>query len=123
MDLKAHGWMDDDDVGWQCLTCVLFFFLSFFWCQALERISKFVHSTVLPGAADEIGVLCFNIVSAHPEESVTRLLVPLMESIVSSLAESPSTGFSGSGVRTSGADFKVNSNNPSCPNPHKKQCQ
>jgi hypothetical protein len=29
MDLKAHGWMDDDDVGLQCLTGVLFFFLCF----------------------------------------------------------------------------------------------
>lgn len=66
-----------------------------------------MHSTVLPGAADEIGSLCNAAVYANPETSVEVLLVPIMRSIVSSLAESPSTGFSGDGVRTEGADFKV----------------
>ncbi|KAG0602531.1 hypothetical protein M758_10G020700 [Ceratodon purpureus] len=75
--------------------------------QALKTVSKFVRSTVLPGAANEIGSLCRAAVYANPEMSVEVLLVPLMHSIVSSLAESPSTGFSGDGVRTEGADFKV----------------
>lgn len=66
-----------------------------------------MHSTVLPGAADEIGSLCGAAVYANPETSVEVLLVPIMRSVVSSLAESPSTGFSGDGVRTEGADFKV----------------
>ena len=70
-------------------------------------VTKFVHSTVLPGAADEIGSLCGAAVYANPETSVEILLVPIMRSIVSSLSESPCTGFSGSGVRTEGADFKV----------------
>lgn len=70
-------------------------------------VVKFVHSTVLPGAADEIGSLCGAAVYANPRISVEVLLVPIMRSIVSSLAESPSTGFSGDGVRTEGADFKV----------------
>jgi proteasome activator subunit 4 len=75
--------------------------------QALKMVSKFVRSTVLPGAANEIGSLCRAAVYANPEMSVEVLLVPLMHSVVSSLAESPSTGFSGDGVRTEGADFKV----------------
>lgn len=75
--------------------------------QALKRVAKFVHSTVLPGAADEIGSLCGAAVYANPQISVDVLVVPIMRSIVSSLAESPSTGFSGDGVRTEGADFKV----------------
>lgn len=75
--------------------------------QALKMVVKFVHSTVLPGAADEIGSLCGAAVYANPRISVEVLLVPIMRSIVSSLAESPSTGFSGDGVRTEGADFKV----------------
>jgi len=70
-------------------------------------VAKFVHSTVLPGAADEIGSLCAAAVYANPETSVDVLLVPIMRSIVSSLSESPSTGFSGDGVRTEGADIKV----------------
>lgn len=70
-------------------------------------MAKFVHSTVLPGAADEIGSLCGAAVYANPQISVEVLVVPIMRSIVSSLAESPSTGFSGDGVRTEGADFKV----------------
>lgn len=75
--------------------------------QALKMVSKFVRSTVLPGAANEIGSLCRAAVYANPERSVELLLLPLMHSVVSSLAESPSTGFSGDGVRTEGADFKV----------------
>lgn len=70
-------------------------------------VTKFVHSTVLPGAAEEVGTLCGAACYARPESSISVLMVPLMDSVVSSLAEAPSTGFSGTGVRTPGADFKV----------------
>ena len=50
-----------------------------------------------------VGLACY----ARPESSISVLMVPLMHSVVSSLREAPSTGFSGSGVRTPGADFKV----------------
>uniref|UniRef100_A0A0D6R2L6 Proteasome activator subunit 4 n=1 Tax=Araucaria cunninghamii TaxID=56994 RepID=A0A0D6R2L6_ARACU len=64
------------------------------YLQALKKISKFVHSHILPGAAAEVGLLCSATLYTNPGEAVVYLIQPMISSVVSSLKDSPSTGFS-----------------------------
>lgn len=62
--------------------------------QALKKISRFVHGHTLPGAVDEIGLLCSATLYSNPEEALVHLLQPMIYSVISSLKEAPSTGCS-----------------------------
>ncbi|CAM6088632.1 unnamed protein product [Calypogeia fissa] len=64
--------------------------------QALKKLVEFVHNNALPGAAPEIGFLCSFAVLRDPREATSQLLKPIMNSLVSSLGDFPSTGFGGS---------------------------
>lgn len=63
--------------------------------QALNKISKFVKSNILPGAISEVGLLCCACVYPYPEEAVVHLIGPLLASVMSSLKGTPTTGFGG----------------------------
>jgi proteasome activator subunit 4 len=54
-----------------------------------------VHNNALPGAAPEIGLLCLFAVLRDPKEGSNQLLKPIMDSLVSSLSDFPTTGFGG----------------------------
>nr|PNR33085.1 hypothetical protein PHYPA_025028 [Physcomitrium patens] len=75
--------------------------------QAVRKVAEFLHGQVLPGAVAEIGFLCSAAVYANPQYAVPQLLEPLINSVLSALADTPSTGFSGHGSRGSSAEFKV----------------
>ena len=62
---------------------------------------------ILPGAVEEVGLLCCDLVSVNPKESGVHLLAPIMELLLSSLSDSPKTGFSGHDEEISVVDFKV----------------
>jgi proteasome activator subunit 4 len=64
--------------------------------QALKKLANFVHNNALPGAAPEIGLLCSFAVLRDPKEGSSQLLKPIMDSLVSSLSDFPTTGFGGS---------------------------
>lgn len=70
-------------------------------------MGEFIHGQVLPGALAEIGFLCSAAVYANPAHAVPQLLEPLMNSVLSALADTPSTGLSGQGSRASSAEYKV----------------
>ncbi|KAK4484733.1 hypothetical protein RD792_007326 [Penstemon davidsonii] len=61
--------------------------------QALKKISKFVTSNILPGAIAEVGLLCCACVHSNPQEAVLQLIKPILESALSSLESTPTTGF------------------------------
>ncbi|XAR56842.1 hypothetical protein NMG60_11037463 [Bertholletia excelsa] len=63
--------------------------------QALKKISKFVKANILPGAIGEVGLLCCACVHSNPEEAVIQIIEPLLLSVISSLKETPTTGFGG----------------------------
>nr|XP_009762109.1 PREDICTED: proteasome activator subunit 4 isoform X1 [Nicotiana sylvestris] len=70
--------------------------------KALKKISKFVTTNILPGAIAEVGLLCCACVHSNPDEAVSQLIKPLLESVISSLKGTPVTGFGGRGdFRTS----------------------
>eukprot|EP01018_Ginkgo_biloba_P025862 Gb_28181 [translate_table: standard] len=75
--------------------------------QALKKISKFVHNHVLPGAVAEVGLLCSATLNSNPQEVVVQLLHPMLTSVISSLKESPSTGFSGNQIMSTPFVAKV----------------
>lgn len=77
------------------------------YMKALKRTAKFVTGNILPGAIEEVGLLCCNMVSANPNESSVHLLAPIMDSLVASLLDSPKTGFGGSDEEIGVVDFKV----------------
>lgn len=90
------------------------FFLLLFWStddvfylQAVRKVGEFIHGQVLPGALAEIGFLCSAAVYANPAYAVPQLLEPLMNSVLSALADTPSTGYSGQGSQASSAEYKV----------------
>lgn len=66
--------------------------------QALNKISKFVRSNILPGAVAEVGLLCCACVHSNPEEAVVHLVEPLLLSVISSLRGTPVTGYGGRGT-------------------------
>ncbi|KAM3302669.1 proteasome activator subunit 4 [Capsicum chacoense] len=66
--------------------------------KALKKISKFVTTNILPGAIAEVGLLCCACVHSNPEEAVSQLIKPLLESARSSLKGTPVTGFGGRGA-------------------------
>jgi len=80
--------------------------------QALRKVARFVHGQVLPGAVAEVGFLCTAAVYASPADAVPQLLGPLMDSILSALADAPVTGLSGDGPW---AEFKVGKVAPKLP--------
>ncbi len=80
--------------------------------QALRKLARFVHGQVLPGAVAEVGFLCTAAVYASPADAVPQLLGPLMDSILSALADAPVTGLSGDGPW---AEFKVGKVAPKLP--------
>ncbi|KAI3456750.1 hypothetical protein Pfo_013413 [Paulownia fortunei] len=61
--------------------------------QALKKISKFVTTNILPGAIAEVGLLCCACVHSNPQEAVVQLIKPILESVISSLKATPTTGF------------------------------
>ncbi|KAK4398681.1 Proteasome activator subunit [Sesamum angolense] len=61
--------------------------------QALKKISKFVTSNILPGAIAEVGLLCCACVHSNPQEAVVQLIKPILDSLISSLKATPTTGF------------------------------
>lgn len=65
--------------------------------MALKKISKFVTTNILPGAIAEVGLLCCACVHSNPDEAVSQLIKPLLESALSSLKGTPVTGFGGRG--------------------------
>ncbi|GMH05877.1 hypothetical protein Nepgr_007717 [Nepenthes gracilis] len=67
------------------------------YSQALKKISKFIRSSILPGAIAEVGLLCCACVHSNPEEAVVHLVEPMLSSVISSMKGTPSTGFGGSG--------------------------
>ncbi|VFQ82480.1 unnamed protein product [Cuscuta campestris] len=66
--------------------------------QALEKISKFVTKNILPGAIAEVGLLCCASVHPNPEEAVTHLVKPMLESAILSFKGTPVTGLGGRGT-------------------------
>lgn len=69
-------------------------------------MSKFVTSNILPGAVAEVGLLCCACVHSNPNDAVVQLVKPILESILSSLEATPTTGF-GMGVSSNFASTKV----------------
>nr|XP_027063641.1 proteasome activator subunit 4 isoform X1 [Coffea arabica] len=63
--------------------------------QALNKISKFVKSNILPGAIAEVGLLCCACVNSNPEEAVLHIVEPILLSVISSLRETPVMGYGG----------------------------
>ncbi|XP_031478674.1 proteasome activator subunit 4-like isoform X3 [Nymphaea colorata] len=63
--------------------------------QALEKISKFLRTNILPGSAAEIGLLCCAAVHSNPEAAAVYVIDPILTSIVSSLQGTPVSGFGG----------------------------
>lgn len=70
----------------------------YFTEQALKKISKFVTTNILPGAIAEVGLLCCACVHSNPDEAISHLIKPLLESALSSLKGTPVTGFGGRGA-------------------------
>ncbi|XP_055822371.1 proteasome activator subunit 4 [Solanum dulcamara] len=66
--------------------------------KALKKISKFVTTNILPGAIAEVGLLCCACVHSNPDEAMSQLIKPLLESALSSLKGTPVTGFGGRGA-------------------------
>ncbi|BBN03450.1 proteasome activator subunit 4 [Marchantia polymorpha subsp. ruderalis] len=75
--------------------------------EALKKVAKFVNSNILPGAVDEIGALCSCALIGNRSLALPLLSKPLMNSIVSSLTETPCTGFSASSNKKSYENFKA----------------
>lgn len=69
--------------------------------QSLKKISKFVRTNVLPGAYYEVGLLCCACVNANPQEATHHLIQPILMSIISTLKESPISGYGGNGISSS----------------------
>ncbi|CAN8259509.1 unnamed protein product [Cochlearia groenlandica] len=67
------------------------------YSQALKKISKFVRSNILPGAIAEVGLLCCACVHSNPKEAVAQIVEPMLLAVISSLKETPVTGFGGKG--------------------------
>ncbi|CAM6032711.1 unnamed protein product [Sphagnum compactum] len=65
--------------------------------QTLNKVARFVHGQVLPGAVAEASFFCTAAVYATPADAVPQLLGPLMDSTLSALADTPVTGLSGDG--------------------------
>ncbi|XP_057765375.1 proteasome activator subunit 4 isoform X2 [Salvia miltiorrhiza] len=61
--------------------------------QALKKISKFVTTSILPGAIAEIGLLCCACVHSNPQDAIVQLIKPILESVTSSLGATPKTGY------------------------------
>lgn len=61
----------------------------------MKKISKFVRTNILPGAIAEVGLLCCACIHSNPEEAVSQLVEPILASVISSLKETPRTGFGG----------------------------
>lgn len=75
--------------------------------QALNKISKFVRSNILPGAIAEVGLLCCACVHSNPDEAVVHLVEPILLSVISSLRETPTTGYGGRGTADTVVTSKV----------------
>ncbi|XP_042004596.1 proteasome activator subunit 4-like [Salvia splendens] len=61
--------------------------------QALKKISKFVTTSILPGAIAEIGLLCCACVHSNPQDAIVQLIKPILESVTTSLEATPKTGY------------------------------
>ncbi|KAL2944992.1 Proteasome activator subunit 4 [Bienertia sinuspersici] len=73
--------------------------------QALKKISKFLQTNILPGAVAEVGLLCCACVHSNPEESVVHVVEPMLSSVITSMVDTPRTGFLGATFHSS-AVFK-----------------
>ncbi|KAL3697923.1 hypothetical protein R1sor_011999 [Riccia sorocarpa] len=74
--------------------------------EALKKVARFVNGNILPGAVNEIGVLCSSAVIANPSVALVQLVLPIMQSIIAYLAETPSTGFHASSSKKFFENFK-----------------
>lgn len=107
-DSPESGFLTERGSPYSCLVELLFEKLSNLqFNKALKRIAKFVTGNILPGAIEEVGLLCCNIVSANPAESCENLLVPIMDSLIASFTDSPKTGFGRNDDEIAVVDFKV----------------
>eukprot|EP00250_Pteridium_aquilinum_P022210 c25325_g1_i2 orf=249-5699(+) len=107
-DSAESGFLTERGSPYSCLVDLLFEKLtSSQFNKALKRIAKFVTGNILPGAIEEVGLLCCNVVSANPKESCEYLLVPIMDSLIASFVDSPKTGFGGNDDEIAVVDFKV----------------
>ncbi|KAL0362983.1 UNVERIFIED_CONTAM: Proteasome activator subunit [Sesamum calycinum] len=76
--------------------------------QALKKVSKFVTSNILPGAIAEVGLLCCACVHSNPQEAVVQLIKPILDSLISSLKATPTTGFGNKAPSDAPFSRKVN---------------
>ncbi|KAB1215015.1 Proteasome activator subunit 4 [Morella rubra] len=60
--------------------------------NALRKISKFVKTNTLPGAIEEVGLLCCACIHSNHEEAVNHLVEPLLLSAISSLEDTSVMG-------------------------------
>ncbi|KAG8385951.1 hypothetical protein BUALT_Bualt03G0098600 [Buddleja alternifolia] len=74
--------------------------------QALKRISKFVTTNILPGAIAEVGLLGCACIHSNPHEAVVQLINPILESVMSSLKVSPTTGFASRAISNASSSSK-----------------
>lgn len=66
-----------------------------------------MRTNILPGAIAEVGLLCCACVHSNPEEAISRLVEPILLSVISSLKGTPRTGFGGGGTFEASASTKV----------------
>ncbi|XP_047315811.1 proteasome activator subunit 4 [Impatiens glandulifera] len=89
----------DDGPYYFCMLEILFGRLSkSLYTQAIRKISKFVKTNILPGAVAEVGLLCCACVHSDPFEAAVHLIEPLLSSVISSLKDTPNTGFGGKSI-------------------------
>lgn len=75
--------------------------------QALRKISKFVKTNTLPGAVEEVGLLCCACIHSNREEAVNHLIEPLLLSVISSLEDTLLMGFSEGEISNALISIKV----------------
>ncbi|KAF3973789.1 hypothetical protein ACB098_06G003200 [Castanea mollissima] len=74
--------------------------------QALRKISKFVKTNTLPGAIEEVGLLCSACIHSNREEAVIHLIEPLLLSVINSLEDTPVMGFKEGEISKSSISIK-----------------
>jgi len=75
--------------------------------KALRKISEFVKTNTLPGAVEEVGLLCCACIHSNREEAVNHLIEPLLLSVISSLEDTLLMGFSEGKISNALISIKV----------------
>jgi len=73
----------------------------------LRKISKFVKTNTLPGAIEEVGLLCSACIHSNREEAVIHLIEPLLLSVINSLEDTPVMGFKEGEISKASISIKV----------------